>query len=194
MTQKISILSLSILATAALVAERFVTAGGATATAAGNAVGVTTTSAAAAGALVTCDVLGTTVVTAGAAIAIGDAIEVGAVGKAVVLPSLRASAVLDYPSIAAAASAELTIAVPGAAVGDGVALGLPAAPAAGLVFNAYVSAAGVVTVRASNITGLAVDAGAASYSVAVVTRKRVGYALQAAAADGDRIEVLLIPN
>jgi hypothetical protein len=35
------------------------------------------------------------------------------------------------------------------------------------VFNAFVSAANTVTVRASNITGTAVDAAAATYSVAV---------------------------
>lgn len=80
---------------------------------------------------------------------------------------LSASAALDFAPIAAAASADLTIAVPGAAVGDTVELGLPAAPAAGLIFNAFVSAADTVTVRASNITGLAVDAAAATYRATV---------------------------
>ena len=51
-------------------------------TAAGNAIGVTNTSAAV-GEYVATDVLGTTVVTAGAAIAKGAAIEVGTAGKAV---------------------------------------------------------------------------------------------------------------
>ncbi len=81
---------------------------------------------------------------------------------------LSGSASLNFASIAAAESADLTITVTGAAVGDSVALGLPAAPAAGLVFNAFVSAANTVTIRASNITALAVDAAAATYGVVVV--------------------------
>lgn len=81
--------------------------------------------------------------------------------------NLTATAALDFPSIAAVASADLTIAVLGAVVGESVSLGLPAAPTAGLVFNAFVSAAGVVTVRASNITAGAVDAASATYRVTV---------------------------
>lgn len=80
---------------------------------------------------------------------------------------LTASAALDFPSIAAVSQADLTITVTGAAVGDEVALALPAAPAAGIVFNAYVSAANTVTVRASNITAAPVDPASASYSVLV---------------------------
>ena len=82
--------------------------------------------------------------------------------------ALSVAAALDYAAIAAAASADLTIAVPGAAVGDSVSLGLPSAPAAGLIFQAFVSAAGVVTVRATNITAAAVDAASASYRVTVL--------------------------
>lgn len=81
--------------------------------------------------------------------------------------NLSATADLDFAAIAAAASADLTIAVPGAAVGDSVSLGLPAAPAAGLIFNGFVSAANVVTVRASNITALGVDAASATYRATV---------------------------
>jgi len=80
---------------------------------------------------------------------------------------LTATANLDFAAIAAAGSADLTIAVPGAWVGDAVSLGLPAAPAAGLIFQAFVSAAGTVTVRATNITAAAVDAAAAAYQVTV---------------------------
>lgn len=81
---------------------------------------------------------------------------------------LKGSASLDFASIAAAASADLTITVTGVAVGDSVALALPAAPAAGLVFNAFVSATNTVTVRATNITALAVDAAAATYGAVVI--------------------------
>ena len=80
---------------------------------------------------------------------------------------LTASATLDFASIAAVASEDKTIAVAGAAVGDSVALGLPAAPAAGIVFNGFVSAADTVTVRATNITASAVDPASADYTAMV---------------------------
>jgi len=70
---------------------------------------------------------------------------------------LTAAATLDFDSIAAAASEDQTLAVAGAAVGDTVALGLPAAPAAGIVFTGFVSAVDTVTVRATNITAAALD-------------------------------------
>lgn len=89
MSQKISMLALSVLAVAALTAERFVTAAGAVATAAGNAIGVASTDAAI-GDLCPVDVLGTAVVTAGAAIAKGAHVEVGAAGKAVTLAAGKA--------------------------------------------------------------------------------------------------------
>lgn len=85
-------------------------------------------------------------------------------GKAV----LTATAALDFASIAAAGSADLTVTVAGAAVGDSAAVGLPAAPTAGLIFNAFVSAANTVTVRASNITAGAVDAASATYRATVI--------------------------
>ncbi len=75
---------------------------------------------------------------------------------------------LDFGSISAGASADLTINVSGAAVGDTVALGLPAAPTAGIVFNGFVSSAGVVTVRASNITGSPIDPASDSYRATVI--------------------------
>lgn len=81
---------------------------------------------------------------------------------------LSNSASLNFPSIASAASADLTITVTGAAVGDEVIMALPAAPAAGLVFNAFVSATNTVTIRASNISGSPVDAAAATYGVIVI--------------------------
>lgn len=89
MSQKHSLFALSILAAAAFTAERFVTAAGAVATAAGNAVGVTATDAAV-GELAPVDVIGTAVVTAGAAIAKGAHVEVGAAGKAVTLAAGKA--------------------------------------------------------------------------------------------------------
>lgn len=81
---------------------------------------------------------------------------------------LSATGTLNFASIAAAASEDLTIAVTGAAVGDAVHLGLPAAPTAGIVFNAFVSAADTVTVRAHNYTAGAIDPASASYRVVVM--------------------------
>ncbi len=80
---------------------------------------------------------------------------------------LSGSATLDFGSTAAGAQTDLTITVTGAAVGDSVCLGLPAAPAAGIVWNAFVSAADTVTVRASNITLAPVDPASATYKVKV---------------------------
>jgi hypothetical protein len=81
---------------------------------------------------------------------------------------LSGSASLDFGSISAATQANLTITVTGAAVGDEVIMALPAAPAAGLVFNAFVSATNTVTIRASNISGSPVDPAAATYGVIVI--------------------------
>jgi hypothetical protein len=81
---------------------------------------------------------------------------------------LSGSASLNFGSISAVSQADLTITVTGAAVGDEVMMALPAAPAAGLVFNAFVSAANTVTIRASNITASPVDPAAATYGVIVI--------------------------
>ena len=82
MTQKIALLTLSVKATAAITAERFMGFGGAPAAAAAGAYGVSTTDGAI-GDLVATDAQGTTIVTAGAAIAAGASIEVGTNGKAI---------------------------------------------------------------------------------------------------------------
>jgi len=87
---------------------------------------------------------------------------------ATVTKILTATASLDFPSISAASQADLTITVTGAATGDEVIMSLPAAPTAGLVFNAFVSAANTVTIRASNITGSPINPAAASFGVIVI--------------------------
>jgi len=89
-------------------------------------------------------------------------------GGATLLDVLTATAVLDFGSIAAGASADLTIAVTGAAVGDAVFVGLPAAPAANMAFNGFVSAADTVTIRAyNNNLVAATDPDSATYRVVV---------------------------
>lgn len=81
MSQNISLLPLMVVATAAITNQRFVTAGGATATAAGRALGVSRSDAAS-GDRFTADVLGTATVTASGMIAVDGQVEVGASGKA----------------------------------------------------------------------------------------------------------------
>lgn len=80
---------------------------------------------------------------------------------------LSATATLDFGSILAAASADLTITVTGAAVGDSVSFGLPAAPDTSTVFNAFVSSTNTVTVRCFNVGTIAVDPASATYRVTV---------------------------
>ena len=82
--QSISLLKLTVVAAAAVTAERFGTLTGAVATAAGNAAGVFASDGEA-GDHVPLDALGTAVVTAGGAVAAGAAVEVGADGKAVTI-------------------------------------------------------------------------------------------------------------
>jgi len=95
---------------------------------------------------------------------------VGAAGRAMMTSSPTAApvTVIVKSACSAAAQADLTIAVVGAAVGDEVIMALPAAPTAGLIFNAFVSATDVVTIRASNITAAPIDAAAATYGVIVI--------------------------
>lgn len=81
---------------------------------------------------------------------------------------ITATATLDFPSTNAVSTQDLTIAVLGAAVGDAVHLGLPAAPQAGIIFQAFVSATDVVKVRCMNITASPVDPASATYRVVVI--------------------------
>ena len=80
--QSTSLLALTVLATAAITAERFVTGAGATAAAAGNCLGVARSDAKI-GEHTPVDVLGTAIVVAGGPIAADGLIQVGANGKAV---------------------------------------------------------------------------------------------------------------
>lgn len=81
---------------------------------------------------------------------------------------LAATTTLDFPSVSAGGQQELTITVPGAAVGDVVALGRPAALENGLQVTARVSAADTVTVRCSNVTASPIDPASASYRVMIL--------------------------
>lgn len=79
---------------------------------------------------------------------------------------LRASADLNFPSVSAGGTQDLTINVPGARGGDLVTLGLPA-PDSGIVFEAWVSSNDTVTVRAHNITGSPINPASATFRVLI---------------------------
>lgn len=64
---------------------------------------------------------------------------------------------LDFGSIAAGASADLTLTVTGAVSTDVAVASPQSALEAGLIWNAFVSAADTVTVRMTNITGAPID-------------------------------------
>lgn len=70
-----------------------------------------------------------------------------------------------FPSVAAS---ELTITVPGAAVGDVVALAPPSSIEDGLMWSGYVSAANTVTVRLLNFTGALIDPAAGTWQAAII--------------------------
>lgn len=81
--------------------------------------------------------------------------------------TLSGTATLNFGSIGAGLAADLTISVPGAAVGDPVAISAPAALESGITVMGFVSATDTVTVRAVNNTAGAVDPASAAYRAIV---------------------------
>lgn len=81
---------------------------------------------------------------------------------------LFATGTLDFGNTAAQTSADLTITVTGAAVGDAAFMATPAAPNANSCFTAFVSAVNTVTVRFNNFSAAAINPVSASYTVAVL--------------------------
>lgn len=81
--------------------------------------------------------------------------------------ALVGSEELDFGSIGAGLSADLTITVAGAVAGDPVAVGVPAALETGLTAFAFVSADDTVTIRMVNNTAGAVDAASGMFRVVV---------------------------
>lgn len=80
---------------------------------------------------------------------------------------LNGSATLNFPSIAANTTADLTITVTGAATDDIAVSSAPAALTSGLTHCAFVSAANTVTVRLANSTVGAIDPASATFKVRV---------------------------
>lgn len=78
------------------------------------------------------------------------------------------TATLDFPSVPANSTTNLTISVPGAAVGDTVHLGPPATVLAGINYLGYVSATDTVQVRAVNVTTGPLDPASATFRATVI--------------------------
>lgn len=84
--------------------------------------------------------------------------------------TLTATASLNFGSMAAGASDDLTVSVPRVSAADVspvVSIGVPAGLTAGLVFHGWVSADDVVTVRATNASTGVINPGAAVFRVEV---------------------------
>jgi hypothetical protein len=81
--------------------------------------------------------------------------------------SLHATASLNFGSIAANATAELTMTVTGAVAGAAVYLGPPTTIEPDLVWCGYVSATDTVTIRIHNAKGTSVDPAAATWHARV---------------------------
>jgi hypothetical protein len=84
--------------------------------------------------------------------------------------TLIATASLNFPNTVSGTSSDLTITVTGAADGDPVLLGIPAAAAADIdcCYTAFVSAANTVTVRFNNYGAGAVDPAIGTFRVSIV--------------------------
>ena len=109
------------------------------------------------------DTKGTGVVSISSGIVLGGGTPMlGMFGGSIVhdFPSIAAGASSDTPSISV--STTVTTSVPRT-----VSIGLPSAPPAGIVFNAFVSGTGTVVIRATNITGDPIDPASATYYVTV---------------------------
>ena len=91
-----------------------------------------------------------------------------AVDAATVPTYLTAIALLDFPGIGAGTCAESTLSLPGAAVGDSVAGGWPAALESGLIGTMRASASNTVAVRLCNLSGTMVDPAAGVYRATIV--------------------------
>jgi hypothetical protein len=81
--------------------------------------------------------------------------------------SSSATATLDFPNITTGVSADLTIAVPGAALLSFIEVSAPVL-ATGLVYSAFVSAPGVVTIRLANVSLAPINPGPQDWRVTVI--------------------------
>lgn len=80
---------------------------------------------------------------------------------------LTATATLDFPSIGANDTAQLTMTVTGAATGDAVFIGLPSTINTGLVATGFVSATNTVAIRLHNTSGGSIDPASSTFRAVV---------------------------
>ncbi|KWX60296.1 hypothetical protein ASJ79_01290 [Mycobacterium sp. NAZ190054] len=93
----------------------------------------------------------------------------GAVWQQLRAPTLTGTASLSFGSVAAQSFADMSITVPGASLGEPVALGVPvAAITGGIMYSAWVSEANTVTVRAHNYTAGALDPATGTFKATIV--------------------------
>jgi hypothetical protein len=92
-----------------------------------------------------------------------------AVDSAAVPTYLTASATLSFGAIAnGSCASDMTFSLPGAAIGNSVAPGLPSGLEAGLIANMRVSAANTVAVRLCNLSGGTLSPASAAYTATIV--------------------------
>ena len=91
-----------------------------------------------------------------------------AVDSATVPSYLTSTAVLDFGNLTPGLCGDMTFGLPGAATGDSIAPGWPAAMESGLMGTMRVRAAGTVAVRVCNFSGTTLDPAAATYRATVV--------------------------
>jgi hypothetical protein len=78
------------------------------------------------------------------------------------------TASLNFPNTLAQTSSDLTVTIPGIAVGDFAILSLPAAPNANSSFTTWVSAEDTVTVRFNNYSAAAINPAEATFGITVI--------------------------
>lgn len=189
-TQNVSLLTLSVLASAVITACRFVTNAGAPCGLAGDALGVSR-SAAAIGAYAPVDVIGTAVVESGAAILAGAPVQSDASGRAIT----AAASSIKQAVIAGGAAGALT--VTGIATTDRL-IGVVRLNRDGTAATIDVTnITAEFTITAANTIDNTAGTNTTGDSL-IVTYESVspikGRALQAASGSGQFIEVLLYPN
>lgn len=186
-TQNISLLALSIAATAAVSACRFISKAGAHAGAGVGAIGVSQSSAAI-GELVPYDVIGTAVVESGAAVAFGDLVQSDSVGRAI-----KATASAIKTAVIAGGSAG-ALTVTGIAVGDRLVSVTRLdrnATAANITLDGLTSEFSITAANTIDNTAGTATTGDALLVVWETDQPVRGRALQAASGSGKFIEVLL---
>jgi len=88
--------------------------------------------------------------------------------RQIVMTGYTNTATLDFPSITANNSSDLTVTVTGAALGDVCNCSPSGAVEVGLSWNCFVSGANVVTIRVANVRNSAIDPASRSWKVNVI--------------------------